>query len=97
MNRPDQPHMHDPSDKELHTKQGVDPYPVPKDAEKVGRAEGDLEDPAKDDADAPHDRGKARAGGYTTGTDAMKNKLKAEGEMEDWKEGRTQGAPPNKH
>ncbi len=93
MTRPNDLHMHDPQDKEIHSKEGVDPYPVPKEAKKVGRAEGDLEDPAKDDDDAPHDRGKARGGNYTTGTDAMKKKLKAEGEIEDWQAGRTQGAP----
>lgn len=97
MTRANDLHMHDPQDKEIHSKEGVDPYPVPREAEKVGRAEGDLEDPAKDDADAPHDRGKARAGEYTTGTDAMKKKLKSEGEIEDWQAGRTQGAPPRKH
>ena len=94
MNRPNEPHMHDPADKELHRKEGVDPYPVPERAAKAGQPDSDVEDPAEIDRRAPHDRGQARDGGYTTGVDAMKKKLKNEGETEEWKDGRTQNAPP---
>jgi len=94
MNPNSKPNMKDPADKELHRRQGVDPHPVPNTSELAGNAQGDLEDPGTVDCDAPHDRGKARDGGYTTGVDAMKKKLKNEGEMDDWKKGRTQDAPP---
>jgi hypothetical protein len=96
MPRQSEPAMHDVTDKELHRKEGVDPYPVPKRAEQATRDEGDLQDPATTE-DAPHDRGTAPAGGYTTGVDAMKNELKREGEMEGWKRGKTQGKPAPKH
>ena len=97
MNRPNEPAMHDVTDKEIHRREGVDPYPVPNTSKLAGKAQGDLEDPSKVDRDAPHDRGQARDGVYTTGVDSMKKKLKNEGEMGDWKKGRTQDAPDKKH
>ena len=93
MNKPSEPHMHDPADKDMHRKEGDHPYPTPTRAAKAEQPESDVDDPGESDRDAPHDRGQARDGGYTTGVDAMKKKLKAEGEMEDWKDGRTQNAP----
>jgi hypothetical protein len=96
MPRPSEPSMRDPADKDIHRKEGIDPYPVPRKTEEASQPEADTADPARTDPDAPHDRGTAPSGGYTTGVDAMKNKLKEEGEIEDWKEGRTQGAPTPK-
>lgn len=96
MNRPNEPAMNDVTDKDLHRKEGVDPYPTPNDTELAGQHQGDLEDPAKVDGDAPHDRGTAPGGGYTTGVDAMKNQLDEEGARDAWKKGRTQGEPPKR-
>ena len=97
MPRQSEPNMHDVTDKDIHRKEGVDPYPVPKQAEKVGHDQGDLEDPAKTEGDAPHDRGTAPGGGYTTGPDSMKNQLDEEGAREAWKRGLTQEEPDPKH
>lgn len=98
MNRPpetrrSEPAMRDAADRELHRKEGVDPYPVPRRAEQATRDEGDLQDPAKADRRAPHDRGTTADGDYASGVDAMKQKLKDEGVKGAWKDGRTQGAP----
>lgn len=93
MPRPDPPDMHDPEDKELRTREGVAPYPIPERARVASRDEGDIEDPASAEGDAPHDRGKMRGRNYTTGVDAMKKKLERDGALENWKDGRTQGAP----
>jgi hypothetical protein len=97
MPRPSEPKMNDVTDKDVHRREGVDPYPVPKKAETATRGDGDTTDPAKTDPGAPHDRGTASDGGYTTGTDAMKNKLDEEGVRDAWKHGRTQEAPETKH
>lgn len=75
MNRPSGPTMKDPGDRELHRREGVDPYPVPRQAEQARRDAGDI-----DPTEAPD-------------TDAMKRKLKRDGDLDDWKQGRTQGAP----
>lgn len=93
MPRPSEPAMNDPADKEIHRKQGVEPYPAPAKTEVVGSQHGDVQDPAKVDSDAPHDRGTAKDGGYTTGTDAMKEQLDDEGARDAWKHGRTQEKP----
>ena len=97
MSRPDEPAMRDPADKEVHRKEGVDPYPVPKRTETVDRTKADTDDPADTTPDAPHDRGRAPDGGYTTGVDAMKNQLDREDVRDDWKYGRTQETHPRKH
>lgn len=97
MPRQSEPDMRDVTDKEVHRKEGVDPYPIPKRTETVERTEADTQDPALADRDAPHDRGTAPGGGYTTGTDAMKNQLDREGVRDDWKHGRTQEKPGAKH
>jgi hypothetical protein len=97
MPRQSEPNMRDVTDKEIHRKEGVDPYPVPKRAEHASQPEGDTVDPANVDPDAPHDRGTAPGGGYTTGVDAMKNKLDEEGVRDAWKHGRTQEKPDTKH
>ena len=97
MPRQREPAMHDPDDKDIHRKEGVDPYPVPKRAETARHDEGDLEDPAATTPDAPHDRGKATDGEYTTGVEAMKAKLKREGEIEEWRRAQTQGKPATRH
>ncbi len=93
MPRPSEPAMHDAADKDIHSRQGVAPYPAPKKTETATEPESDTVDPATTTPDAPHDRGTATDGRYATGIDAMKQKLKVEGEMEDWKDGRTQGSP----
>lgn len=93
MARQSEPTMHDVTDKEIHTPEGVDPYPVPKGTETVGRDEGDLQDPAQTTPDAPHDRGANDAGEYQSGDEAMRDKLQREGDVEAWKDGKTQGAP----
>ena len=97
MPRQSEPHMHDPSDKEIHRKEGVDPYPVPNSAEVVGSDQGDLEDPREAGADTTHDRGKAVDGKYTDATDARKKVLKDDGDYEAWRHGQTQETPAKKH
>jgi hypothetical protein len=90
MPRKSEPEMHDGGDSEVHRTEGVEPYPAPKRAKDAERPGDDTADPARADTKAPHDRGTAPGGGYTTGTDAMKNKLDKEGVRDTWKHGRTQ-------
>lgn len=92
MPRRSEPTMNDPSDEDIHRKEGAEPYPTPAKTEVVGQSR-DVDDPGRRDADAPHDLGAARDGSYTTGTDAMKEQLSDEGVREDWKHGRTQEKP----
>jgi hypothetical protein len=82
--------MRDPADREIHKAAGRDPYPAPKKgATDADNAKNDLEDPADDDPDAPHDRGHIHRGRHASGVDAMRREV--EDEAEDWKKGRTQG------
>jgi hypothetical protein len=84
--------MNDPADEDIHNAEGPEPYPTPAKTEVVGQS-GDVDDPGRRTADAPHDRATARDGSYTTGTDAMNEQLSEEGEREDWKHGRMQQKP----
>lgn len=97
MPRQSEPNMRDVTDKEIHRKEGVDPYPVPKRTETVDRTKADTEDPALTEAADTHDRGKALDGDYMDATDARKQKLKDDGDYDAWKHGRTQETPPRKH
>jgi hypothetical protein len=92
MPRSSEPHMHDPGDKEIHRKEGVDPYPVPNEAEEATRAADDEKTSTPDNS---FERGEEHEDGeYLDAVDKMKKTLKDEGDLEDWRKGRTQGAPP---
>jgi hypothetical protein len=92
MKKQSEPGMRDPSDKEIHSAAGRDPYPSPKKGAKdAADAENDLEDPASEDPDAPHDRGHERGGRHVSGVQDMLKRV--EDNPEDWKKGRTQGGP----
>ena len=95
MPRQSEPDMRDKTDEEVHRKEGVDPYPIPKRTETVERTAADTEDPALTDADT-HDRGTAVDGHYTDATDARKEALKDGGDYDAWKHGRTQETPPRR-
>jgi hypothetical protein len=91
MNRTPNPHMHDPADKEIHRKEGVDPYPVPRQAETAARP---ADDETTSTPDNSFERGEEHTDGdYLDAVDKMKKTLKEEGDLEDWRKGRTQGAP----
>lgn len=93
MSRPDKLHMHDPDDKEIHRKEGVDPYPVPKDAKMADRPEDD------EATSTPNNSFERRMehedGEYIGAVDKMKKTLKDEGDVDAWRKGQTQnqGAP----
>lgn len=94
MPRQNEPHMHDPADKEIHRKEGVDPYPVPAKSKVVGK-------PADDEATSTPDNNFERArededGEHIDAVDRMRKTLSEEGATDAWKEGRTQGAPRNR-
>ncbi len=91
MNRTPNPHMNDPLDKDIHRKEGVDPYPVPEKAETGSRAGNDE---ATSTPDNSFERGEEHEdGAYLDAVDKMKKTLKDDGDLEDWRKGRTQGAP----
>ena len=93
MSRPDELHMHDPDDKEIHRKEGVDPYPVPKDAKMADRPE---DDEATSTPDNAFERGLEHEDGeYIDAVDKMKKTLKDDGSVDAWRKGQTQnqGAP----
>lgn len=93
MNGPNKLHMHDPSDKEIHREEGVDPYPVPKDAKMADRPEDDEATSATDNS---FERGLGQEDGeYIDAVDKMKKTLKEEGGVDAWRKGQTQnqGAP----
>lgn len=92
MPREGEPDMRDPKDKELHRKQGVEPYPVPNKSKVVGKPQADDATPTGSD----YESGEEKDGEYLEGTDRMREKLKREGVTEEWKDGRTQGAPTKK-
>jgi hypothetical protein len=80
--------MHDVTDKEIHRKEGVDPYPVPRRAEKV-------RNPQDDEATSTPDNNFERArededGEHLDAVDRMRKTLAEEGVKDAWKEGRTQ-------
>lgn len=93
MPRQSEPGMRDPADKEIHTREGRDPYPSPrKGAEKAGRSEDDTKDPGDVDASAPHDRGTEKGGEWHSGIEDAEEQVKDEKKA--WKEGLTQNARP---
>lgn len=95
MPRPSEPEMRDVTDKELHRKEGVDPYPVPRKAEK---AQQPKDDEATSTPENAHERGlEDEEGQYTDAVGKMQKTLRDEGDLEDWRKGRTQGAPAKKH
>lgn len=91
MNRTPNPKMNDPADKDIHSRKGVAPYPAPKNAEEAGRPQDDEETSTPDNS---FERGGEHEDGeYVDAVDAMKKTLKDDGAVEDWRKGRTQGAP----
>jgi hypothetical protein len=91
MPRQSEPDMHDATDKEIHRKEGVDPYPVPNKSKVVGK-------PQDDEATSTPDNNFERAatdedGHHLDAVDKMTKTLTEEGAKEAWREGRTQGAP----
>ena len=90
MPRQSEPEMHDPKDKELHTEEGVQPYPVPNKSKVEGQPQSD--EPAGKDYERGHDKD----GQYEGGVDRMRNKLKDDGDKDAWSAGRTQGKPQRK-
>ena len=93
MPREGKPDMQDPTDKELHSPEGVNPYPVPSKSKVVGNPHDDDTTPAG----ADYERGEQEDETYVEGTDRMRKTLKREGVTEAWKDGKTQGSPPRKH
>jgi hypothetical protein len=91
IKRQSEPGMRDPADKELHKREGRDPYPTPrKGARDVENAEDDLTDPAEVDPDAPHDRGVTEDGEYLSARDQMDVEIGKDKEA--WRKGRTQNS-----
>jgi len=95
MPRKSEPDMHDPKDRELRSRKGVKPYPVPGKSKVVGT-------PAPDEATSTPDNNFERAGEDEDGehldaVDKMRKTLKEEGAKDAWKKGKTQGAPKRGH
>lgn len=86
-----QPDMKDPADKELHSTEGVTPYPATSDS-KIARQPQDDATPTGED----FERGEEKDGQYVGGVDRMRNTLKDEGVKDAWSDGKTQGSPPDK-
>ena len=83
--------MHDPKDRELHSEEGVKPYPTPSKSKVVGT-------PVPDESTSTPDNNFERAdededGEHLDAVDKMRKTLKEDGVKEAWKDGRTQGAP----
>lgn len=83
--------MHDPKDRELHSEEGTKPYPKPNKSKVVGK-------PVSDEASSTPDNnferaGKDEDGEHIDAADKMRKTLKEDGVKEDWKDGKTQGAP----
>lgn len=88
MTRQNEPKMHDPADKEIHSKEGVEPYPVPNKSKVVGT-------PVDDEATSTPENNFERAGEDEDGehldaVDKMRKTLIEDGDVEAWKKGRTQ-------
>jgi len=84
--------MHDPSDKDIHRPEGVDPYPEPKKVEMADR-------PGSTDGTSPADNSSLQSGGeedsdgdYVNSVDKMKKELTDEGGVEAWRKGQTQNS-----
>lgn len=92
MPRQSEPDMHDPADRDIHSKKGVDPYPAPNKAEAANRSPPDEETSTPDNS---FERGRDHGDGdYLDAVDKMKKTLKDEGDLEEWRKGRTQNTPP---
>ncbi len=94
MSRDKELDMHDPKDRELHSQDGVKPYPLPSKSKVVGS-------PVPDEASSTPDDNFERAekdedGEHLDAVDKMRKTLKEDGDKEAWKDGKTQGAPPTK-
>lgn len=90
----DKPHMHDQADKELHTEEGVAPYPVPSKTNVVGKPQ---DDEATSTPDNNHERAETDEDGeHLDAVDKMRKTLTEEGSKEAWKKGETQGSPGRK-
>jgi len=90
MPRHTKPHMHDPDDKDIHRKEGVDPYPVPAKSKVAGKP---LDDETTSTPDNNFERARKDADGeHLDAVDSMRKTLTETGERDAWKDGRTQGA-----
>ena len=95
MPRQSEPDMRDKADKDIHTREGRDPYPSPrKGVAKADRPEDDTADPADLDPAAPHDRGVVENDKWRDGIDDAARQLAESGEKRAWKKGLTQNDPP---
>jgi hypothetical protein len=94
MPRQDEPDMKDATDKELHRKEGVAPYPVPNKSKVVGKP---IDDEATSTPENNFERARQDADGeHLDAVDKMRKTLTEEGAKEAWREGHTQGAPDRK-
>lgn len=88
MSRQTDLHMHDPADKDIHRKEGVDPYPVPKKAERADKPADDAQTSTPDNS---YERGLEHEDGeYIDAVDKMKKTLKDDGDLDAWRKGQTQ-------
>lgn len=94
MPRQSQPDMEDVTDADIHSREGVDPYPLPK---KTRQGAQPQPDEATSTQANNHERGEVDAdGNYVDAADAMRVSVADEGERAAWKKGQTQGKPkPN--
>lgn len=91
--RSSEPAMQDPADREVHRREGRDPYPEPRHgAEAKRRAGDDMEDPGDADSDMPHDRGVVEGDEHVGAREDMIDHVSDE--RREWKKGRTQNLPP---
>jgi hypothetical protein len=95
IKRRSEPGMRDPTDKELHKREGRDPYPTPqKGARDAEEPQYDLADPADTDPDAPHDRGVMENDEYLSARDQMDKEIGKDKDA--WRKGKTQNPPPRR-
>lgn len=89
------PDMHDPADRDIHSEDGVPPYPTPAKVTKEDRITDDTIDPADTTDGAPSDRAHVNANGqFERALQSQQKKLGDD--VEDWKDGKTQDAPDTK-
>ncbi len=92
MNKPAKPGMHDPADTGIHARKGAAPYPKSaKNTVERATPADDLEDPAKTDPEAPHDRGAPTMDGQDGARDSMARKARSNRKA--WEKGKTQNKP----
>ena len=93
--RPSEPSMNDPADREIHRREGRDPYPEPRRGAKDARQpENDLDDPAEE-GKGPHDRGAMHGDEHVGAREDMIDEVGDDKKA--WKKGRTQNLPPKRH